>query len=167
MINKESRSYKIYEDEKVVAFLKDRPAAVGHILIVPKEHYPIIENVPDFIVSHIFQLANRLSSAIFESLNASGTNIIVNNGVEAGQDQPHFSVNIIPRRENDNLNLQWQGKQATEEELSTIELSIKEMSESIGDFKKEKQKPIIMDKEPDKVEDDEQNYLTKSLRRIP
>ncbi len=167
MISGKTVCRKLFEDDKAVAFLKEKPAAPGHIIIAPKEHHPIIENVPDFVVSHIFQVASRLSSAIFDTLGAAGTNIIVNNGIEAGQDLPHFTVNIIPRRENDGLNFQWQPKKLDDETLSQLEFKISEMAKGTGDFQQEGQKPINMDTNPETVEDDGENYLLKSLRRIP
>ncbi|MCX8147195.1 MAG: HIT domain-containing protein [Candidatus Woesearchaeota archaeon] len=158
---------KLYEDEKVVAMLEENPAAYGHVLVMPKEHYPIIEMVPDFIVSHAFAIANKISVALFESLHAHGTNIIVNNGIAAGQESAHFMINVIPRREKDGLNFQWAPKQLTEEEMSTVELQLKEEAKAIGNFQKEKQKPIEITEKPRKIESSEENYLFKRVRRIP
>jgi len=131
---------KIYEDEKVIVFIEETPAVLGQITLVPKGHFPILEQVPDFIVNHLMIIANKLSSALFDSLNIQGTNILMNNGVTAGQKHSHFSISIIPRTENDNINLEWQPKQLDEEEMSTIELKIKEHTAHIGAFEKENKK---------------------------
>ena len=158
---------KIYEDDKVVAILDESPATYGHVLVMPKEHYPIIEQVPDFIISHAFIIANKISVALFETLKAQGTNIIVNNGIAAGQESAHFMINVIARRENDGLNFQWTPKQLSEEEMSTIELQLKEQTKSIGEFQKEKEKPIEMEEKAKKIAAEEENYLIKRMRRIP
>ena len=163
----QARKGMIYEDDKVAAFLSEHPATIGHIILAPKEHFPIFENVPDFLVSHMFMVANKLSTACFDAIGAQGTNILVNNGIEAGQADPHFIINIVPRREEDGINLQWEPRQVSEEELSRLELQIKEQSEAVGDFEKEKSAPVNMDKDTEKIEEDEDNYLLKSLDRIP
>lgn len=165
-----SAKEKLYEDEKTIALLSDSPAAYGHILVMPKEHYPIIEQVPDFVVDHVFRIANKISIAAFEALHVQGTNMLVNNGVAAGQDSAHFMIHIIPRREGDGLNLQWASKQLSEEEMSTVELQLKEEAKSIGQFQKEKTAPIELKKESEKIESkhgEEESYLMRKWRRIP
>jgi histidine triad (HIT) family protein len=161
--------YIIYQDKKITAFLAPKPTAPGHIMLIPNDHYPILENVPDFIVGHLFTIANKLSSSVFESLGMQGTNIIVNNGLAAGQKHAHFTVHIVPRRQNDNLMLQWNPKQLKEEEMSTVELKLKEATKNIGQFEGEKQPAKKIDKKVDKIKEDKEkdNYLIKQLNRIP
>lgn len=157
----------LYEDEKVVAFLNSNPATVGHITIVPRQHTPIFEQIPDFVVSELFTKANKLSIACFEALGAEGTNILIQNGLAAGQNSGHVSINIIPRKENDGLNLLWKPKQMSEEQMSTLELTIKEEAKKVGAFEKEKPKPIEIEKPKELKPTKEENYLIKQLRRIP
>lgn len=166
---RDERVRKLYKDDKVVAFLEDQPFAVGHVTVMPLVHHTIIEQVPDFIISHLFNVANKISTSAFESLGAHGTNLIVNNGVVAGQEIPHFVVHIMPRRENDKINLQWQPKQLSEEEMSTVELGLKEQTKHIGEFEKERPEPVDLDREKEdkKEKIDKENYLTRQLRRLP
>ncbi|HLD88880.1 MAG TPA: HIT domain-containing protein [Candidatus Nanoarchaeia archaeon] len=164
---------KLYDDEKVIAFLAPAPATPGHILVAPKEHFAIIEQVPDFIVAKTGVVANKVSIAMFESMNIQGTNLLINNGVPAGQKYAHFTVNIVPRRENDGMNFAWTPRQLTEEEMSTVELNLKEFTKNLGAFEAEEPKPIVLDrKEPSEMEKgaeipDEENYLLKQLKRLP
>ena len=168
---------KLYEDDRVIALINRLPASQGHILLMPKEHYPIIEQVPDTLIAHIFTIANQLSTVLFETLGIQGTNILVNNGIEAGQDMPHFVVHVIGRVEGDGLNFTWQPKQISEEEMSSVELMIKEEAKSLGNFQtKEKPKPIDLDKDSkaeaikhkkDEHGHEEENYLIKHLKRMP
>jgi len=160
------KANKIYEDEKIIGILCPEPVAAGHIWIIPKDHYPIIENIPDYEVSKMFSIANKISISLFESLKVQGTNIFVANGPAAGQIVSHFIINIIPRMPNDSINMTWQPRQLTEEEMSTVELSIKEQVKSVGYFEKEKAKPIELDKKREVISNAE-DYLVKSLRRIP
>src|SRR3989339_1168365 len=125
-------SKKVYEDGLIMAVLDVNGANPGHCFVMPKNHYPIIEQVPNAEIGKLFQVSNKISTAIFESLGAQGTNIFVANGVPAGQTVAHFTINVIPRKENDGINLQWQTKQLSEEEMSTVELKIKEEIGSIG-----------------------------------
>jgi histidine triad (HIT) family protein len=153
----------IFEDNTILAYAAEKPAAAGHIIVTTKQHYPIIEKIPDELFGNVFNIANTLSTTVFEKLGAQGTNIIIQNGVAAGQHLPHTIVHIIPRRENDGLQLQWQPQQLSEDDMSTAELQLQEATKNIGVVTKEK-KEVIDVKEPEEVKD---NYQTKHLRRIP
>jgi len=163
---KSEKSKKIYEDKKIIAILCPEPASEGHIWIIPKTHYPIIEQIPDYEVANLFDIANKISISLFETLQVQGTNIFVQNGVAAGQSFSHIIINIIPRMPNDKISLEWQPKQLTEEEMSTVELKIKDQIDIVGHFEKEKKEPVKVDKKKETLSDEE-NYLVKHLRRIP
>lgn len=160
-------SKKVYEDDLVMAVLDVNGANPGHCFIMPKNHYPIIEQVPDSEIGKMFQVSNKISTAIFETLGAQGTNIFVANGIPAGQTVAHFMINVIPRKENDGINLQWQPKQLSEEEMSTVELKLKEQSKNIGNFEKEKKAPKISAPKPVVLSDEEEEYFSRQIRRIP
>ena len=160
------KQFLIYEDEKIIASLTSNPASLGHIVIAPKNHLPILEQIPDSLMADIFKITNQLSIAVFEALNVHGTNVLINNGVSAGQKAAHFSVNLIPRMEKDGLNLTWDTKKLSEEEMSTVELKLKEEVKNVGIVEKEKEKPISLDKKPVKLSGEE-NYLIRSLTKIP
>jgi len=159
----------LYEDELVYAMLPEKPTALGHTWIIPKKHYPIIEQVPDYELTPLFKIANKLSSILFETLKIQGTNIIVQNGLASGQKYAHFLINIIPRKENDNLKLEWKPKQISEEEMSTAELKLKDQAQNIGGFIKETPPGEISLGQKKEVLDysSEENYLIKQLHRIP
>ncbi len=160
-------SKKIYEDDVILAVLDVNGANPGHCFVMPKNHYPIIEQVPDTELARLFQVSNKISSAIFESLGAKGTNIFVANGIPAGQTVAHFTVNVIPRKDNDGINLQWQSKQLSEEEISTVELKLKEHTKNIGHFEKEEKKAMLQAPKPIFFTDEEEEYFTKQMRRLP
>ncbi|MBW2973680.1 HIT family protein [Candidatus Woesearchaeota archaeon] len=162
-----SKKGKLYEDKKVYAFLALKPATTGHVIIASKEHYPILEQIPDFVAADLLVKANKISMAAFETIGAEGTNILMQNGVAAGQKHNHAVLHVIPRRENDGLNLMWKPKQLSEEEMSTIEITVKKEAEGIGAFEKEKEKPVEIEK-PEKIEaGPEEDYLLKQLERLP
>lgn len=142
-------------------------AAPGHCFVLPKKHYTIMEQVPDEELAKIFEIANKVSSAIFEALDVQGTNIFIANGVAAGQQVPHFFCHVIPRTEGDRINLQWSAKQLNEEEISTVELKIKEQVKDVVSVGSERKR--VAEKKPEAVRRTEgkENYLLKQLKRIP
>ena len=167
IIGNQIPSKKIYEDEMVLAVLDVNGANPGHCFVMPKNHYPIIEQVPDKEIARLFQVSNKISSAIFESLGAQGTNVFVANGTPAGQTVAHVTVNIIPRKENDGINLQWQPKQLSEEEMSTVELRMKDSAKNIGHFEKEDKKPRVQAPKQVILSDEEEEYFSRQMRRLP
>ena len=163
--NKESFKF-LYEDDMCFAILHESPATLGHVLVIPKKHSPIFEELDDKIVEHLFVISNKISTAIFDTLGAHGTNIILNNGTGAGQELPHVVINILPRKENDNINLEWQPKQASEGELKTAQSMIKSIADSIF-AGKDSLPEVKIKKEPKALKPEEENYLIKGLKRIP
>ncbi|MBS3097794.1 HIT domain-containing protein [Candidatus Woesearchaeota archaeon] len=160
-------SKKVYEDDDSLAILDVNGSNPGHCFVIPKQHYPILEQVPDFQIAKLFGIANKISTVIFEALKAEGTNVFVTNGVTAGQTVAHFMINVIPRSSNDKINLQWQPKQLDEEEMSTIELKLKEEAKNMGVFQTKKTfETRTIKKEPERISGEE-NYLIKQLRKIP
>ena len=114
------QSRKIYEDERVIAILDINPANPGHILLITKEHYSIMPQLPDEEVSHIFLVAKSLSNSMLRGIDAQGTNIIVANGIAAGQRAQHFMVHIIPRKENDGVEFILPQKAMQEQEIEDV-----------------------------------------------
>ncbi len=154
----------LFEDDKVFAMISPEPVAPGHVIVLPKAHAPIFEAIPDFVVGDLFKVANKVGVAVFESLGAQGTNVLVQNGPTAGQRHNHAMVHVIPRFENDNVEVGWNPKAADEDELSDLEKSIKDETKNVGLFEKEKPKPIELEKPKEMAKED---YRIKFLRRIP
>ena len=111
------QSRKIYEDEKALAILDINPANPGHALLMTKEHYSIMPQLPDEEIAHIFMAAKSLSNSMLRSIDAQGTNIIVMNGIAAGQRAQHFMVHIIPRKEKDGVEFMLPQKTMSQEEI--------------------------------------------------
>lgn len=160
-------SKKVYEDDLALAVLDVNGSNPGHCFVLPKNHYPILEQVPDIEIGKLFNIANKVSTAIFESLGAQGTNIFVANGIPAGQTVAHFTINVIPRKENDGINLQWQPRQLSEEEMSTVELKVREQAKNIGHFETEKKAPKAYAPKQAVLSDEEDEYFSRQLRRLP
>lgn len=116
----------IYENDKMIIILADNPSTSGHLQIFPKRHVAIMEQLSQEELEYIISAANKTSMILFEALKVHGTNIIVQNGIPAGQTMPHFSIHIIPRRTDDGLSLDWDMKQASNESLGSMQRLISE-----------------------------------------
>src|SRR3989338_6339182 len=96
-------SKKVYEDSSCLAILDINPAAKGHILLLPKEHYAIMPQVPEKVLGHLTVVAKNLSQILLKLLRADGTTIFVANGAAAGQRAQHFMIHLFPRKTGDGL----------------------------------------------------------------
>ena len=94
-------AHKVYEDEHVLVFLDIQPLADGHLMVIPRGHWRMIEDMPDEAVAAVFSAVKRASKAIREATGALSTTIGLNNGPEAGQVVPHVHVLVVPRFSDD------------------------------------------------------------------
>ena len=91
----------MFEDDVSLAFLDRRPVFPGHCLLVPKEHYETLDDLPGSLVGPLFANVQLLSRAVELGLNADGTFIAINNRIN--QSVPHLHVHVVPRRRGDGL----------------------------------------------------------------
>lgn len=92
----EAPAWRVYEDDSFLVILDKYPAAYGHLLVLPKNHYVNVFDVPPEVAARGFEIAVRLAKA-WHSLGARGVNIVTNAGREAGQVVFHFHIHVIPR----------------------------------------------------------------------
>ncbi len=91
----------VYEDETTVAFLDANPLAPGHTLVIPKDEYERLNDVPDDVAADLYDTIHRMVPAVEEAVDADATTVAFNNGEEAGQEVPHVHCHIVPRFEGD------------------------------------------------------------------
>ncbi|MBU1005696.1 MAG: HIT family protein [Nanoarchaeota archaeon] len=137
IISGKVQSRKIYEDDKCLAILDINPSNPGHILLLPKEHYSIMPQVPEEEIAHLFIIAKTVSNAALRSLGIQGTNIIVQNGIAAGQKAQHFMIHVIPRKEGDGINFELPKKKMSEDDLESIK---QKLESKLGHIEEKKQK---------------------------
>ena len=101
IIDEELFAHKVYENERILAFLDIHPLSKGHTLIIPKYHVAQIEELHHDDAKALFMTIYSLVRKIQDAVNASSSTIAINNGVESGQEIPHVHVHIIPRFKND------------------------------------------------------------------
>lgn len=159
----------LYGNDDLVVLIAPQPFVPGELQIFPRKHYTILEQVPNPLVGKLFHVANTLSTVLFENLNCQGTNILVKNGLPAGQSVSRFSVHVLPRRENDGVNLQWPPQQFSDDQLATAKLKLEAFTKSL--VLGEEKKPEVIevdDTSPEKPRlPEKDNYQMRFFRRIP
>lgn len=116
---------KIYEDETAFAFLDANPVNIGHTLIVPKKHFENIYDIEEETISHLMEVAKKISIAL-KKFGAEGVNITMNNGEVAGQVIFHSHIHIIPRFRKDGLE-PWPTRKHKEGELEATAQKLSSM----------------------------------------
>lgn len=100
-------SATLYEDEDFRVVMDLGPAAKGHALILPKNHYANIYEIPEELAAKAMLLAKKMAGIMTEALDCDGFNIVQNNGEAAGQTVFHFHMHLIPRYKDDNAGFGW------------------------------------------------------------
>lgn len=119
-------SHTLFEDEEFKVILDAGPATKGHALILPKNHYANLYELPEDKAADVMRLAKRMMTAMTEKLHCDGFNIVQNNGKVAGQTVFHFHMHLIPRYENDGEILKYIAGEPSQEELEQIKKTITE-----------------------------------------
>src|SRR5258707_8155802 len=101
IIRGEEKASMVFEDSISLAFLDRRPVFPGHCLLVPREHYETLADLPAPLVGLLFQNAQLLERPIEEGLQADGTFVAINNRVS--QSVPHVHIHLVPRHKGDGL----------------------------------------------------------------
>ncbi len=100
-------SYKVFEDDEFLVILDRFPSKLGHMLILPKQHVANVYEIDEELGARLFKLAIQYAKKLREVLGCDGVNILQNNGEVAGQTLFHFHVHVIPRYENDTIQMGW------------------------------------------------------------
>jgi histidine triad (HIT) family protein len=91
----------VWEEEAWLAFLDHRPLFPGHVLLIPKQHYGTLGDLPAALLATLFAGAQLLARAVEAGMEAEGSFVAINNRVS--QSVPHLHVHIVPRRRKDGL----------------------------------------------------------------
>ncbi|MBO5751700.1 MAG: HIT family protein [Kiritimatiellae bacterium] len=96
-------SFKVYEDDQVLAYLDINPFSKGHTLVIPKVHSAGLLDTSDEILSMLVQRVKKVAAHLKSKLGCDGFNILQNNGEAAGQTVGHIHFHIVPRWAGDPL----------------------------------------------------------------
>ncbi len=98
IIRGEIPATKVYEDDKCLAFMDINPVSKGHLLLIPKEHYQWMQDVPDELLGYLFIKTKELMIATKKGLECDYVQVSI-----VGKDVPHFHIHLMPRFLNDHL----------------------------------------------------------------
>ena len=130
--NGEIPSTTLYEDKDFRVILDLGPAARGHALLLPKEHYTDLFQLDDELAAKALVTVKKVAGRIKRALGADGLNVVQNNGAAAGQTVFHFHMHIIPRYENDQAGVTWTPGSTSPEEMSEIKELVDAQGEDFG-----------------------------------
>lgn len=94
--------FKVYEDDLVLAFLSTGPSALGHTLVIPKEHYENLFDIDEIALKRIAEISKKIALKMKTEIeDVSGVSIFQSNGKIAEQEVMHYHMHVIPRRGSD------------------------------------------------------------------
>lgn len=120
ILNGDIPSTKLYEDDDFAIILDIGPATFGHALVLPKNHYANIYEMPDELLSKSIRLAKLWGEKLVKALGADGLNLVQNNGLAAGQTVFHYHLHLIPRYEGDAVGDLWTPGSLTDKQREEI-----------------------------------------------
>ncbi len=118
-------SQKVFASENLLAFLDIAPVQPGHTVLIPKEHYPSLADIPESLGGEILAAQKEITSAILQGLNADGVNLCMNINEAAGQLVFHAHFHLIPRFKDDSLKLWEQGEYESKTAMTKVAESIR------------------------------------------
>ncbi len=119
-------SAKVYEDDKVLAFLDIAPFNFGHTLVIPKAHCHCFTELPADDLAAMMAAAQKLAVALMRATGAPAYNLLMNNGQVAGQEVPHVHLHIIPRQVDDTVAFSAPQKHYEGDELTELAEKIRQ-----------------------------------------
>jgi histidine triad (HIT) family protein len=108
------------EDEHTIAFMDIHPWTRGHALVIPREHHKNLYEIDEQTLCQVMTAAKRLSLKVRDGLNADGVNLLNSTGRAAWQTVFHFHVHVIPRYEDDPLELPVRPQEGDPDEIKEI-----------------------------------------------
>ena len=100
-------SYKLFENDDLIAILDISQATKGHTLIIPKKHYKNLYELEENLASNIFKIVPKLANALKKAFNPIGLNVLINTEKPL-QTVDHFHIHLIPRYEDDKLEIEFE-----------------------------------------------------------
>lgn len=107
IVGGEIPSSVVLETDALIAFLDVGPLADGHLLVIPKQHYTTLLDMPSEDCAQLAGALPQLGAALMAVTGAEGFNVLQNNGPVAGQAVDHVHFHLIPRRGGDGLGYRW------------------------------------------------------------
>ncbi len=125
IVRGEIPSFKLFEDDKTLAFMDINPINPGHALIVPKHHAPNIFETPDDWLAAAMVTTRRVARGVETALKPHGMNIVQANGPGAAQSVFHLHIHVVPRAKDDGIKMNWGIRPGNMDEIKAIAEKIK------------------------------------------
>lgn len=113
-------SFKLYEDSATLAFLDINPGNPGHTLVIPKAHAANLYASADKDLAAVMATVRKVATAIEKTVKPDGLNLLQANGPGAAQSVFHFHMHILPRRNGDELKMNWGLKPGDKGEIAAL-----------------------------------------------
>lgn len=153
---------KVYEDSNVLAMLDIAPAALGHVIVIPKQHYQFLFQLPEQLLSNVLKVVNFLEEIIVNVTKSHGINIHAAQGIAAGQTVPHLAIHLIPRNEKDGISFEWARKKIEKKDLEKIGKEIKERIDKAVAKKEEETAALRKEEEKSEAEQMLRHYKERT-----
>lgn len=123
----------IHEDDRALAFMDIQPVSPGHALVVSRDHFPTLFDMPDAVARHCIDVAKRIGAAVAAKTEAEAVNLFSANGPAGGQDVPHFHMHLIPVRDGQDFALQLPMEDAPIPSRSELDIMAARIGRAIQD----------------------------------
>ena len=110
IVTGEIEAWKVYEDEKFVAFLDRTQVKDGHSLVIPREHHKDIFDIPSNLLAELAVTTKKVAELVKTKVSADGITILQCNGTAGLQSVFHIHFHVIPGWENDHMNEPWEAR---------------------------------------------------------
>jgi len=120
IVQGEIPSYKVYEDERFLAFLDAFPLAKGHTLLIPKEEIDYLFDLPDELYRDMLMLAKKIATGLEKAIPCKRIGVAV-----LGLEVPHAHIHLVPMNSESDINFKNPKLSFTPEEFTEIAESIK------------------------------------------
>jgi histidine triad (HIT) family protein len=125
IIAKQIPATVVYEDAHTLAFMDIGQVNPGHVLVAAKGHAENFYALDDAQAGAVFRAAARVARAIRDAFAPQGLSVYQANGKAAGQTVFHFHIHLVPRFDNDGMNLTWPVKNPPREKLEEYAAKIR------------------------------------------
>ena len=124
-------SKQVYEDAMILAVLDINPATNGHVIVMPKNHYNSLYEMPQQEYLHMMSVAWAVSYALLVSRGATNVDLVYTQELSKGTFTPHPLIHAIPRYKDDTVNYVWQPQKVDDQQLEEIAAAVKDAIEKI------------------------------------
>ncbi len=124
IVKGEIPSYKLYEDDQVISFLDAFPGCKGHTLIIPKQHYQDIFDIPEELYQKVLDTTRKMANILKSTFDCEGMNLLQNSGRASGQAVFHLHVHLFPRWSGDKTLGSWKASKSDPDNMKKLQEQI-------------------------------------------